>query len=172
MTEDQWLDDLAAREGTHFAEPPAVDQPTGPYGITLATLAADRGGSVSMADLKALDVTEARAVARRLMQRFVVSHGFGKITYEPLRMQMLDYAYNSGPERAVRWLQRTLGFAPGYVTGLLDDRTLVGLDRYPAVLVNNALAGSRAHAALHGGVDPKFARGVAARAIEFVVPLA
>lgn len=171
MTEDQFLDALAEREGTKFAEPPAIDQPTGPYGIVLATLTLDRGHLCTVAELKNLPAGAAREVARRKIQRDVIAAGLNQIGYEPLRWQVLDFGYESGMARAIRWLQRTVGLSEPFVTGSLDGRTLLALNRLPGPLVNNALAGERAHAAYHGGTEPQFAAGVARRAIEFILPL-
>ena len=172
MTEDELIEAMLARAGREYAEPPAIDQPTAPGGIMAADLADDRGlpvADITPEALRAVTVEQVGGIIHRQLQRFMRDLGFSRITFEPLRAQMLDFAWNSGAARAVRWLQRTVGLREGFVTGKIDDRTLVALDRYPSVLINNALAASRAHAAFHGGTKSKFAAGVARRAIEFVV---
>lgn len=172
MTEEQSLDALGVREGLTYSEPPRNDQPTAAYGITLATLTLDRGRACTVADLKALTVDEARDIARRKLQRDMAANGLAQIAFEPLRMQLLDFGFESGMQRAIRWLQRTVGIPEPFVTGSIDARTLIALNKLPSTLVNNALAGERAHAAYHGGVkEDNLQAGVARRAIEFVLPL-
>jgi lysozyme family protein len=172
MTEASLVDGILEREGDHYEEPPKIDQPTACGGITAASLAEDRGWPVSAITkemLKAIDVPEAKAIIGRRIQRFATSYGFNRVAFEPMRVQLIDFAYNSGADRAIRWLQRTIGLPEALVTGKFDDRTWAALARFPPVLVNNALAASRAHAAWHGRMDEKFAAGVAHRAIEFVI---
>lgn len=171
MTEDLFLDRLGIEEGLAYAGPPAIDQPTGPYGITLATLEDDRARPCTVGDLKALSAADAREVARRKIRRDIAAAGLALIGFEPLRYQVLDYGYESGMELAIRWLQRVVGLTGLSVTGRMDPRTVASLNQLPASLVNNALAGGRAHAAYHGGTQPQFAAGVARRAIEFVLAL-
>lgn len=172
MTEEQFLDALGAREGLRYSEPPENDQPTAAYGITLATLTLDRGRLCTVTDLKMLTADEARDVARRKLQRDMAGNGLALVAFEPLRMQLLDFGYESGMQRAIRWLQRTVGIPEPFVTGSIDARTLTALNRLPPALVNNALAGERAHAAYYGGVKQDHLQaGVARRAIEFVLPL-
>src|SRR5262249_20903916 len=122
MTTDDLVEQRLDFEGRVYAEPPAIDQPTGPGGVTLSTLAAWRRQPVSVADLRALTVDEAALILRAAIQRDLVQYGFDQITFEPLRVQCLDYAWNSGSERAIRWLQRTLGIAESAVTGVFDAR--------------------------------------------------
>lgn len=172
MTEDELVEAMFDREGREYAEPPQIDQPTAAGGITAAMLAEDSGlpvADVTPAALRAVTVERAREIIKRQVRRMVSEQRFSRIAFEPLRVQLIDFAWNSGAERAVRWLQRTVGLREEFVTGRIDDRTLVALDRYPPVLVNNALAASRARAAFHGGTAPKFAAGVARRALEFAI---
>jgi lysozyme family protein len=177
MTEDQFLDAVGQREGLEYAEPPAIDQPTGPYGITLPVLSAYRARPCTIADLRALTPADAREIVRANVRNDLQKLGFNKIAFEPLRWQCLDYAWNSGEERAIRWLQRTVGVPEGFVTGVMDDRTIRSLNVISSLpgglirAINNALAGERAHAALNAGTAPKFADGVAKRAISFVIRL-
>jgi lysozyme family protein len=171
MTIDQILDDVAVREGLRYEDnPKRIDQPTGPYGITLPVLSAARGRPCTLADLKALTPAEAREITRATIIRELRALGFDRIVDERLRLQLLDFSWNSGAERAIRWLQRTVGLAPQFVDGRIGPKTLLALAKLPGFLVNNALAGERAHAAYHGGVRTDLAPGVAHRAIEFVVP--
>lgn len=168
------LDDVVAatlqREGLRYTEPPENDQPTGVGGITLAALAAYQGSPATIAQLKALTIDDASAIIRKRFEDDLGRLHFAQIGYEPLRVQMLDFAYNSGEARAVRWLQRTVGLAGLFVTGQMDDRTWRAMAGISSVLLNNALAATRAHAAIGGGVaDVHLQAGVMRRAIEFVV---
>lgn len=172
MTIDDLIDATIEREGRIYGDQtthPPIDQPTAAGGITAAVLAAYTGRQVTIDDLKALTVDTVRPVIRWQITTALTRYHFDRILFEPLRLQLFDYGYNSGYERAVRWLQRTVGLPEAVVTGILDDRTLLALSTYPPVLINNALAASRAHAAYHGGTAPEYAAGVAHRAIEFAI---
>lgn len=166
MTLDDLVNVTIVREGG-YAEPPAVEQAT-KFGVTVPSLSAWRARPCTVGDLKALTLTDAQQFYRDRFALNLQANGFDRIADEHLRVQLLDYGVNSGAARAVRWLQRTVGVS---VTGVIDDRTLKALSGLPAALVNNALAGERAHAAWHGGVQANDATGVARRAIDFVVPL-
>jgi hypothetical protein len=96
MTIDDVLDGIRDREGTVYAEPPAIDQPTGPYGITLPVLSSARGHACTRDDLRELTVDEARDICRNRMLAEIRQHGFDRIGDDNLRAQMLDYAWNSG----------------------------------------------------------------------------
>lgn len=170
------LDDLVAatldREGRVYRAPPGIDQPTAPGGVTLPALTAYRGHPCTVADLEAFTVDDAVGYIQARFQNDLSRLRFDQITYEPLRVQLLDFGYESGEARAVRWLQRVLGLAGPALTGVVDARTLLQLSKLPFTLVNNALAGARAHAAYHGAVPQQnLQAGVAHRAIEFVVAL-
>lgn len=169
MTEDQFLDSLGQREGLRYSEPPQNDQPTAPYGITLRALTADAGHPCTVTQLRALTAPEAREVARRALRRDVVRFGFAQIADEALKTQLIDFAYNSGPARAIRWLQRAISVPS---TGRLDAETLRALAAFgpPA---NNALALARVEmirgAVRDGAISAKFERGLVARAQSFLV---
>lgn len=169
MTLDDLVSETIGREGWQYAEPPTIDQPTGPGGITLPALSADLGRPATLDELKALTVTAAHDIIRRRFERDLADRNFRLIAFEPLRVQLLDFAHNSGSALAVRWLQRSLEMPEAFVDGVIGPRTLAALTRFPPVLVNNALAASRARAALNGGVAAKFANGVALRAVSFTL---
>src|SRR6266849_5628768 len=119
MTEDQFLDNLGKLEGLTYSEPPQIDQPTASYGVTLPVLHDYRGHGCTVADLKALSVQEAREIARWEMRRALTLYRFDELADEHLRTQLVDFAYNSGPERAIRWLQRAFGIPLAQVTNHL-----------------------------------------------------
>lgn len=175
MTEADFVELVLTEEGRVYAEPPHIDQPTGPGGVTLPELAHFRGTSPTVADLRALTLDEAKRI---IAQRFHDPDLAG-LTDEALRVQVLDYAYNSGKATAIRWLQRTANAFLARasvdrlnVDGMLGPRTVAIINSLPPIPLNNALAAERAHAAYHGTMALKFAAGVAHRAIEFTEVLA
>jgi lysozyme family protein len=176
VTQDQFIEMVLDEEGRVYEEPPKIDQPTGPGGVTLPELCTFRGTKATVDDLKVLSIDE----AKRIIAKRFIDPQLQAILDEHLRVQVLDYAYNSGKATAVRWLQRTansfLSSARSTadalnIDGIVGSRTLAIINSLPPLPLNNALAGERAHAAYHGGTQPKFAAGVAHRAIEFIVAL-
>lgn len=141
MTDTEILSALIAREGGFVHHPADRGGPT-KYGITAATLGMWRkyGRPATVAEIRALSHAEALDLYRR---RYVVDPGFDKIPDPALRTQLIDFGVNSGPARAVRWLQRVLGRP---ATGLLGADTLETLATYDAQglrLVNDALVAAR-----------------------------
>lgn len=135
MTEEQFIDALFVREGDRYADQeskPPIDQPTGRGGITLGTLrdyvaATGSALTASVDTLKALTHDQARAIVTWKVRTFVRRNDLHLIDFEPLRWFIVDFAYNSGASRAIRWLQRVLGVR---VTGAMDAPTVAQL-RYP-----------------------------------------
>lgn len=139
MNEDRILDFIFDKEGREYSEPPQNDQPTAPGGITLELLQETCPGA-TYADLKRLSLPECRELIRRRLRVLAGSVGINKIGFEPLRLQLLDFAYNSGAERAIRWLQRCLAVEP---TGKLDGPTLDAYGKANPFLVHHALGFAR-----------------------------
>jgi lysozyme family protein len=171
MTLDHVIDDVFAREGDRYADEqsvPPIDQPTGRGGITLETLAAFRGAPCTVEDLKALTHAEARDVVRWLLRRLLMEARLSEIPFEPLRLQMLDLAYNSGPALAYRWLQRVLRVPR---TGQLDGATLSALYSCSFWLVHQALIAARLQmvdrATDGGAIDKRYEEGLENRALTF-----
>jgi lysozyme family protein len=143
MTEDQLVADVFVREGETYADEhstPPIDQPTAPGGIILATLSAYLGRPATLAELQALTKETATPIVRWVLHQFMARYGLTAITYEPLRLQMIDFAYNSGPERAIRWLQRVLQVE---VTGRMDAQTIWAVQHEKGFLVHHALIAAR-----------------------------
>lgn len=171
MTDADLVERIFDREGRTYAEPPAIDQPTGPGGITLATLTAYRGHACTVDDLRALTLAEAHQVVAWVLQRLATTEGLDRIGYAPLRLQMIDFAYNSGAPRAFRWLQRVLRVAP---TGRMDEPTELAVNS-PALdpfLLHQALIAARLQMIDRatdpgGSVDKKFEEGLENRALQF-----
>jgi lysozyme family protein len=95
-----------------------VDHPLDPggatnMGITRATLASHRGRPVSKADVLALDRAEAARVYRARYWDPISADRLPR----GLDLAVFDAAVNSGPGRAVRWLQRELSVREDGVVG-------------------------------------------------------
>jgi lysozyme family protein len=82
-------------------------------GITQATLSAYRGRSVSVAQLKALTLSEIAAIYRRNYWDVIK----GDALPAGLDLMLFDMAVNSGPKRAAMMMQRLLGVEPDGVIG-------------------------------------------------------
>jgi len=113
-TLDSIIDDVFIKEGDIYSEPPKNDQPTARGGITLPALqrfysAMELPRRATILDLKGLTHEEARAIVRWLLEQISQEMGLDAIPYQPLRLFMLDFGYNSGGALAIRWLQRVLG---------------------------------------------------------------
>jgi lysozyme family protein len=172
MTLDAFVTGIFDREGRTYEEPPRIDQPTGPGGVTLPVLCAYRGRRCTVDDLRRLTVAEAGAILRWTIDLALTRWHFDRIAYEPLRLQLLDFAWNSGEGLAVRWLQRTVLLPEAAVDGVIGPQTLAALDALNPVLVHNALAAQRAHMVLTSRkIAKKFKGGVINRALGFVLPV-
>lgn len=168
MTEDEIIDDVFKKEGDRYEEPPRIDQPTGRGGITLATLREFMGPTATLDDLKTLTHERAREIVRWKLRRLARLTRLDEIAFEPLKLQMIDFAYNSGQALAIRWLQRVLRVDR---TGRLDEPTLDALKRHDPWLVHHALIAARLQmidmATDSGRVDKKFEEGLENRVLSF-----
>lgn len=187
MTTDEILDGLLAREGLHRAQvtrPDGTIDPETNRGITWPVFQRYYRehdlGPATREKFLALTAGEAKAIYYTL---FISDPGFTRenVPYEPLRVQLIDFGVNSGPERAIRWLQRVLRIPP---TGVLDQTTQRTLDDWHRVdlesqqffdtyygLVNDALVAARSYM-IDQAVDQGIMRkqdeeGVESRALSF-----
>lgn len=155
---DDLVSGIFAREGDVYSEPPQNDQPTGPGGIVLATLedyvrVTKAPLAPTVETLKTLTHDQAVAIVTWKLQTLLRTSGLNHIAFEPMRVFYLDFAYNSGPERAIRWLQRVLDVP---VTGLMDIPTISAVT-YPSIkqiqsFVHQASIAARAQM-ISGAVD-------------------
>lgn len=118
-----------------------VDHPADPggataLGITRATLARARGRPASVADVKALTRAEAAAIYRRLYWDAVA----GDRLPPGLDLAVFDLAVNSGPPRALRLLQSSLGVPQDGVLGPVTLRAARACESATAI---RALAQAR-----------------------------
>lgn len=140
MTIEDVITGILDREGGYVEHKDDRGGPTN-FGITATTLGLWRhlGRPATRDEIRKLQEPEARAI---YYKRYVMDPQFDRLAYEPLVAQMTDFGVNSGPARAIRWLQRVLGVP---ATGVLDDRTNKALNLYPPRLVNDALVAARAY---------------------------
>lgn len=181
MTEDEILTEVLQREGGYRAQKPRLVGPPDPEtnkGITYWTYTNychKLGKSVSREEFLLMPDALAKAIYTKL---FIEDPGFtpGNIPYEPLRVQLIDFGVNSGPTRAIRWLQRVVRMRD--VTGQLDAATVtilqgMALAPYSILLplVNDALVAARVYM-IDQSVDQGLMRkideeGVESRALSF-----
>lgn len=107
-----------------------VDHPLDPggatnRGVTRATLAAHRGRPVTKAEVRALGEAEAGAIYRARYWDVVRADELPA----GLDLVVFDAAVNSGPSRAVKWLQAELGLE---ATGVMDEPLLKAARLVPA----------------------------------------
>jgi lysozyme family protein len=168
LTEEQLVDDVFRREGDTYEEPPRIDQPTGRGGIILGTLSEFIGRQATLQELKDLTHDKAREIVRWKVRRIAAVFKIDAIAFEPLRVQMLDFSYNSGPGLAWRWLQRVLRVPR---TGKYDTATAAALDRADAWLVHQALIAARLQmidsAVDSGAIKKQFEDGLERRSERF-----
>lgn len=180
MTVDAILDEVLERE-RGLRE--AVRRPDGSWdpltldGITAVTLGEWRrlGRPATRAELLASTPAERRAIYHR---RYVEAPGFtpDRVPFDPLRVHLIDFGVNSGPPRAVRYLQRVIAaLPPGVpVTGVLDAATSAWLFTHAGYLplVHEALVAARCRmitgAVEAGRIRPADERGLLRRAASFV----
>lgn len=139
MTDTEIIAEVIAREGGYVDHPNDNGHAT-KYGITAVTLGQWRklGRPATRAEVRALTSAEAADIYR---VRYVQNPGFDRIVFQPLRVQLIDFGVNSGPERAIRWLQRVCRVTP--VDGVLGAKTADAVNALPGWLVNDALVGAR-----------------------------
>lgn len=101
------------------------DDPGGPtnHGITQKTLAAWRKHPVTVDDVKGLPQSEARDI---IASEYAAPIQFDDLP-SGLDYAVLDCSVNSGPDRAARLLQETMGMPQVAVDGLIGKQTLAKL---------------------------------------------
>ena len=189
MTVKDIITGLLEREGgwrDAAQRPDKTWDPSTNWGITLPTLQdycekylGTPREETTIAELRALPQEQARVIYGIM---YVQEPGFTEdnVPFEPLRIQLIDFGVNSGPERAVRWLQRVLRIE---VTGKMDGLTRAVLVSYDGAtmvdgnndsllyLVNDALVAARSYmvdrAVDTGQMRKQDEEGVESRALSF-----
>lgn len=168
MSYAEIITDVLKREGW----PKFTDDPNdrgGPTrgGITLSMLSKFRKQPVTVEQLKALEEPEARAIYETV---FIVEPGFMRIADEEVREYLIDTGVTSSPARAVRYLQRCLGFAPAQVDGVLGSQTAAAANAVdPVDLLLKLIAYRAVKIAAFVQEDPtqlKYLEGWIARAVK------
>lgn len=177
-TLESLVQDIFVKEGDVYTEPPTIDQPTGRGGITLevykrfvldhGTWSIEPRPDQLKEGLRTLSRAQAETIVRWYLQTISHQCGLVAITDELVRTQMLDFAYNSGPALAIRWLQRCLRVPR---TGVMDARTIQALAHQDGFLLNQALIAARLQmidlSTDGGSIDKKFEEGLESRALTF-----
>lgn len=120
MTDQEIIEQILAREGGYVNRADDRGGPTN-RGITLATFASWRCRPVSLDELKALTVAEAREIYRH---RYIGAPGLGRVLDDQLRALLVDCAVLHGPKNAVRFLQRAVGAQDDGVFGEQTSRAM------------------------------------------------
>lgn len=113
-----------------------VDHPQDPgsatkYGITLATLSSFRGRQVTKADVKALTPSQAQEIYEARYWKAVR----GDDLPVGVDYAVLDFGINSGPARAIKFLQSVLDVTSD---GVIGPETLAAVRRAdPVTLIND-----------------------------------
>lgn len=118
---NEYIGRVLDREGGYVDHPNDRGGPTN-YGITMNTLSSWRGQAVSVEDVKVLSKSEAAKIYRT---RYWNAPGFGSLNLPSLLAEaVFDTAVNSGPARAVRMLQRSIGVTDDGVIGPITTQAL------------------------------------------------
>lgn len=176
MTIDDLIGDIFVREGDKYGDQtttPPIDQPTARGGITLKTLQAfydakEPGRTATITDLKDMTHVKASEIIRWLLESESDRNHLSCIKYEPLRVLLIDFIYNSGAPLAMRWLQRVLRVPR---TSKMDDATVKALESSDAWLVHHALIAARLQmvdmSTDGGSIDKRFEEGLENRVLSF-----
>lgn len=168
MTDNEIIDGIIEREGREYTNHPADRGGPTKFGITLKTLRRWRRDQQLVAkDVQTMDVAEARSIYQH---DYIAAPGFGKITHNILRTQLIDFGVTSGPDDAVLALQRVLDVKQD---GAIGPVTLAALHRFGAAKCNNLVLRERVlHHAKDVRRNPKqaaFIVGWTNRAFEFII---
>jgi lysozyme family protein len=147
VTRAELVDAIFEKEGDAYGDQhttPAVDQPTARGGLTLPVVRsyclAHSLPQPTIETLRAMSHATAREIVDWSLGQLARSAGLDRITFEPLRNQLIDFAYNSGAPLAIRWLQRALRVER---TSRMDAATIATLERSDLWLVHHVLAFGR-----------------------------
>lgn len=146
---------ILKHEGGYVNHP---DDPGGPTnkGITLATFRRYIKPSATIADLKALTVEQATVVYKRQYWDAVMAD----MLPAGVDYCVADFAVNSGPARAARYLQAAVGVAQD---GKVGPRTIEAAAKADATQLINAICDARMKFLKGLLTWPKFGRGWTAR---------
>lgn len=141
-----------------------VDHPSDPggatnMGITLRTLEDWRGQSVSKSEVRRLGKTEASAIYRAKYWEAIR----GDDLPAGVDYAVFDFAINSGPGRAAKYLQNIVGVT---ADGRIGSETLAATESRAAASVVNDLCDARLHFLKGLNIWPTFGKGWTRRVSE------
>ncbi len=170
MTEAELIAGILDREQGYQQDPRDTgnaNQGATNWGITAKSWGIYKGygRQATRDEMKAITREQATEFYR---SQYLANSIYKVVAYEPLRVQLIDFAINSGTARATRWLQRVLNVE---ATGVMDDRTKLVLARESGRLVNLGLVAARSYmidrATDHGDINKAFEEGLESRALSF-----
>jgi lysozyme family protein len=134
---EEIIEGIVDREGDKFTNHAA--DPGGPtkFGITQETLSRYLKRPASVDDVRNLTLETASQVYEWM---FILEPGFHKVEFENVQLHLIDFGVHSGPETAVKHLQRILGVK---VDGVLGPQTLKALHARKPREIAGALWDSR-----------------------------
>lgn len=139
-------------EGGYVNHPRDPGGPTN-HGITMATLQAYRRRPTTIADVKALTLTEANAIYEKSYWKPI----WGDQLPAGLDYAVFDFGINSGPARAVKTLQ---GLLPGIaIDGLMGPKTLAAIQAFDVADLIKRLCDARLKFVKSLKTFPTFGRG-------------
>jgi len=138
-----------------------VDNPKDPggatnLGITISTLSAWEGRKVSKAEVKALTKDKATSIYKENYWDAIK----GDDLPSGVDYAVFDFAINSGPARAVKFLQRVVGVADD---GVVGAKTLAAVHKVSADRIINTLSDARLAWLKTLGTFKNFGKGWSAR---------
>lgn len=133
---DSMIEALIVREGGYVNHPADRGGPTN-CGITRETLAAWRGCSVTVDDVKCLTPSEAAEIYRA---SYYYAPGIDTLP-SALQAHVFDIAVNSGPKTGIKLLQRALNRLEAGIKedGVLGPVTRAAAEAYPSSDINHTL---------------------------------
>lgn len=146
-TVDDLITDILRREGGYVNHPADRGGPT-KFGITIKTLSRWLGRQATVQEVMDLD----EETAREIYELYYYRTPRIDTLPEDVRAQVMDIAVNSGPKRAIRFVQRVInlaGFGPADIDGVLGPQT------------------RRMAAAAHAGMGPFFSNAIMHERIAF-----
>ena len=139
MTIYETIDSIIDREGGYVDHPADRGGPT-KYGVTQATLSAYRSHPVTVTEVQALTLQEARQI---YYDRYWIKSGFADLNIAtPVQDLLLDTAIHHGVSGATKLLQKAVGAKPDGVAGPITKATVNAMrsDKLAAAMVAERVA--------------------------------
>lgn len=173
ITIEQIIDDLIEREGGYSDRSADKGGPTN-WGITIRTLRNLRNNpNLTAQDVKRLTKDEARQIYQH---EYIEAPKFNLVANDHLRIQLIDFGVNSGPDDAVKAMQRVIGVKED---GNIGPVTLAALKKFGYIRASNCVMRERVlHLGRQVRDDKRIPKGTNAeningwliRATDFMIP--